>query len=158
MFNMAMLAKQFWRLHSHSISFFVKVLKVRYGPSPNICKAKLGYLPSFSWHSIWGSKSLVEIGVQWKVGDSKSISMWFDAWLRLRREGLGKVNTPLKVEKLIHSANGEWRNEILRRCSSQLMQREYSTFTWSILTEEMRCWVGSDDGVFFVWKMHTSLH
>ncbi|XP_021716657.1 uncharacterized protein LOC110684510 [Chenopodium quinoa] len=47
----------------------------------NLWEASLGYDPSYSWRSIWGSKAILLDGMKWRVGNGSSIRVWDDAWL-----------------------------------------------------------------------------
>lgn len=51
-YNLAMLAKQGWRLVKHPDSLITKLLKARYYPNHSFWDAQLGTSPSFSWRSI----------------------------------------------------------------------------------------------------------
>ena len=48
-FNLAMLAKQAWRLIKHTHSLFYKVYKARYFPNSSFMEAELGTNPSYVW-------------------------------------------------------------------------------------------------------------
>ena len=48
-FNLAMLAKQAWRLNQDTQSLFFRVYKARYFPNCSFMKAALGHNPSFVW-------------------------------------------------------------------------------------------------------------
>ena len=51
-FNLAMLAKQRWRLQSRNDSLLYKVFKAKYFPGCDFVDASLGKKPSFAWRSI----------------------------------------------------------------------------------------------------------
>lgn len=55
-FNIALLAKQGWRLINYPNSLLARVLKAKYYPNSNFLKAQLGRLPSLTWKSIWATK------------------------------------------------------------------------------------------------------
>ena len=48
-FNLAMLAKQAWRILTNPTSLIARVLKAHYFPSGDILNATLGSNPSYSW-------------------------------------------------------------------------------------------------------------
>jgi len=79
-FNLALLAKQGWRLQQGRNSLFYLVYKNKYFPKYDFIHAKKGHHPSFAWRSIWAAQSLISEGVRWQVGNGKSISIWKDKW------------------------------------------------------------------------------
>lgn len=69
-FNMAMLAKQGWRLLKYPDSLAAQVLKEKYYPESNFLMSSLGKRPSFAWRSIWNARPLIEEGQcgEWGMG------------------------------------------------------------------------------------------
>ncbi|GMI87103.1 hypothetical protein like AT4G29090 [Hibiscus trionum] len=45
-----------------------KLLKVKYYASPNILSSNMRSQPSLIWRSLWSAKSLLNLGLRWKVG------------------------------------------------------------------------------------------
>ena len=58
-FNLAMLAKQAWKLMHHTHSLFYRVYKARYFSSCSFLEAKLGYKPSYVWQSLLSAKDVI---------------------------------------------------------------------------------------------------
>jgi hypothetical protein len=79
-FNLALLAKQGWRLLTSPTSLFYRVYKAKYFPRCSFLKAKLGSNPSFIWRSILATRYIIQQGVQWKVGNGQSIDIWNNDW------------------------------------------------------------------------------
>lgn len=75
-FNIALLAKQGWRLINFPNSLLARVLKTKYYPSSDFLSAQLGNLPSLTWKSVWSAKGLLEKGLCWRVGKGDHISIW----------------------------------------------------------------------------------
>ena len=80
-FNLALLAKQGWRLQTCQNSLLYRVLKAKYFPSCDFLHATIGNNPSYTWHSILATKSIVEKGTRWRVGNGSNIRVWGDKWL-----------------------------------------------------------------------------
>ena len=63
-FNLAMLAKQGWRLLQHPNSLVAKVYKARYFPFNDVLNSKKGSNPSYAWRSIHNSLEVIKIGTR----------------------------------------------------------------------------------------------
>ncbi|KAH1046760.1 hypothetical protein J1N35_037544, partial [Gossypium stocksii] len=53
----------------------------KYYPKIDFLRAKLGYIPSFTWTSIWASKGVFEDGLCWRVGIGTKISIVDSLWV-----------------------------------------------------------------------------
>jgi hypothetical protein len=62
-FNLALLAKQGWRLLQQPHSLLAQVLKGKYFPKDSFLHAKIRVNPSFTWRSLINAKSLLEKGL-----------------------------------------------------------------------------------------------
>jgi hypothetical protein len=80
-FNLAMLAKQGWRLLQFPESLAARILKEKYHPHCSFLEANLGHCPSYAWRSICKSRGLLNEGLFWRVGNGVSIKIWQDRWL-----------------------------------------------------------------------------
>jgi hypothetical protein len=80
-FNMAMLAKQGWRLLTEPDSLCVRVLKASYYPDALVLHAQPRSGMSYTWKSILRGVELLREGVIKRVGDGVSIDCWRDPWL-----------------------------------------------------------------------------
>ena len=63
--NLALLAKQGWRLQMNTSSLFYRVYKAKYFPRCDFLEASLGRRPSFAWRSIWVAQDVVKRGLRW---------------------------------------------------------------------------------------------
>ena len=80
-FNLAMLAKQAWRLLTNPSTLVARIYRAKYYPSCDIMGAKLGSSPSYAWRSIYNSLEVISRGTRWRVGNGKLIHIWEDKWL-----------------------------------------------------------------------------
>ena len=118
-FNLAMLAKQAWRILTNPKSLIARVLKARYFPTGNILSASLGSSPSYSWRSIFNSLCVIRKGSRWRVGNGKQIHIWEDKWLptpSTHKVISPPTSTPIypMVSSLIDTDTKRWRSEIIR--------------------------------------------
>lgn len=79
-FNIAMLGKICWQIHSNPNSLLSRILEAKYFPHPEFFDAPVGSAPSYTWRKIYTAKDLVRCGIRWKVGDGSRV-MWGDSWL-----------------------------------------------------------------------------
>ncbi|KAM0855878.1 hypothetical protein ACQ4PT_049496 [Festuca glaucescens] len=111
-FNMAMLAKQAWRLLTDPSSLCGRVLKARYHPDMSVLMATPTEGISYSWRSILKGVDLLNMGVIKRVGDGSSINLWIDPWLP--RNWCRKPITPrgqnvlTMVSELLDPASSTW--------------------------------------------------
>jgi hypothetical protein len=117
-FNIAMLARQGWRMLTNPESLCARVLKARYFPNTSVLDATPTAGISYSWRSILKGIALLKEGIIWRIGDGSSVNIWSDAWLA--REGMPQPVTPrgqcilTKVNELIEPHSGQWDEELIR--------------------------------------------
>ncbi|XP_030970155.1 putative receptor-like protein kinase At3g47110 [Quercus lobata] len=80
-FNLAMLAKQGWRMLSNPSSLVARVFKARYFPHDEILNSKKGNNPSYAWRSIHINLDVLRKETRWRVGNGRRIHIWEDKWL-----------------------------------------------------------------------------
>ena len=80
-FNLAMLAKQGWRLISYPNSLVAQIYKASYYPHGDVFQAKLGSNPSYTWRSIFNGLEVVKRGTRWRVSNGERTHIWEDKWL-----------------------------------------------------------------------------
>jgi hypothetical protein len=118
-FNLAMLAKQGWRMLTNPDSLCARVLKAKYFPNCSILKAETMPGISYTWRSILKGVKLLKEGVVWRVGDGSNINIWTDPWLN--RDDARFPITPRgqcvlsKVDELINPVTGQWDEDLVRQ-------------------------------------------
>ncbi|XP_062014569.1 uncharacterized protein LOC133731138 [Rosa rugosa] len=80
-FNLAMLAKQGWRLIQSPDSLIGKLFKALYFPHGNFWEATLGSQPSYAWRSILQGRDILRAGIKRHIGNGFSTNIWLDPWL-----------------------------------------------------------------------------
>ena len=118
-FNLAMLAKQGWRLLSNPDSLCAKVFKARYYPNSDVLNSKLGCSPSYTWRNIFKGLEVIWKGTRWRVGNGRLIHIWEDKWLP--SPTTYKVISPPKpfddfpmVSALIDENSRRWKVDTLK--------------------------------------------
>ena len=107
-FNLALLAKQGWRLQTNSTSLFSRVYKAKYFPHCNFDEATIGRNPSYAWRSLMAAQGVIRRGMRWQVGTGNQIRVWRDKWIP--RPSTYKVITPK-----LPSLNGALVCELINR-------------------------------------------
>ena len=77
-FNLALLGKQGRRLVNDSESLVARIFKGKYYHDAQFLQAKLGNSPSYVWRRILKDQELVKNGLNIRVGDGATISVFND--------------------------------------------------------------------------------
>lgn len=80
-FNLALLAKQGWRVLENPESLISRMYKARYFPNSTFWDAPVPVMPSFSWRSILAAKDMLRRGIRWQIGSGTEVCTWSDPWL-----------------------------------------------------------------------------
>ncbi|KAF7826245.1 reverse transcriptase [Senna tora] len=80
-FNLAMLAKQCWRILSCPEEPWVKILKGIYFPNKGFLEAGRGARASWAWSSLLEGRKLLESGLCRSIGSGSSVKFWSDPWV-----------------------------------------------------------------------------
>ncbi|KAL0448005.1 UNVERIFIED_CONTAM: putative mitochondrial protein [Sesamum latifolium] len=79
-FNLALLAKQLWRLLTRQECLVSKVLKAKYFPRHHLFEAQAGVRPSFTWRSIIAARNLLWSGCRGRIGSGHLCSFARQVW------------------------------------------------------------------------------
>lgn len=80
-FNLALLAKQNWRLIHDPTSVWAWVLKDQYFPHVSFLEAKKGGRAFWAWSSLLESWDLLLKGAHWQIMRGDQTKLWFDRWV-----------------------------------------------------------------------------
>lgn len=80
-FNLAMLAKQGWRLVQQPDSLCSRILKAKYFPNSSCLASVPKDGISYTWRSILKGIEILKEGMVRRVGDGTGIDMWNKPWL-----------------------------------------------------------------------------
>ena len=153
-FNLAMYAKQGWRLQTGVDSLLVRVFKAKYFPNSDFKSASLGSNPSYAWRSLMAAQVVVKEGSRWQVGNGRSTRIWKDKWFP--SPSTYRVISPIsilpqdaRVESLIDRENGVWKNELVRQV---FLPHETDTICGIVLSAsqpvDKQVWAPTTNGIF----------
>jgi hypothetical protein len=117
-FNLAMLAKQVWRLIDQPNSLRSKLLGAKYYPSGDIIKAGPKSGSSFIWQSIVAGIQTFKRGCIWRVGNGDNIEIWKDPWIPSSPDrkivSLRGDCILTRIAELIDPSTGTWDVEMVQ--------------------------------------------
>jgi hypothetical protein len=156
LFNLALLAKQGWRLLQHPESLMAQVMRAKYYPTTDFLSATLGPRPSYAWRSIFQSQRLLKEGLVWRVGNGESIKIWHDKWIPtptsyMIQSPVNVLPTDACVSALIDEATHGWNVPLLKT----IFWPTEVTAICSLVPCPMgladhRVWKGTKNGIFSV--------
>ena len=100
-FNLAMLAKQAWRLIHGTHSLFYQGYKARYFPTYSFMEPELRCNPSYVWRSLLIARELIRVGSIWKIGDGCSVGIETHKWLPYTLTFHDGVDLTLRVVEFV---------------------------------------------------------
>lgn len=115
-FNIALLAKQGWRLLENPGSLTAQLICAKYCNGSNFLEASLSANPSLLWRSISGAKGFLKSGLRWRIRSGSSVSIWQDYWLPGKNRILITTNRVAGMEcvsdLILHNPN-RWNRELI---------------------------------------------
>ncbi|KAK4394374.1 hypothetical protein Sango_1908200 [Sesamum angolense] len=127
-FDLAMLAKQWWRLWRYPKKLLSRVLRARYFPTGDILWASLGSRPSFTWRGLMAAHYLFCSGYHWRVGSGTQIQLVMIGEWRECNNYFGRVIVPLSLP--LHSAGLGNRTSLFRITLKMAPSRFVAFTTW----------------------------
>jgi ribonuclease HI len=119
LFNLALLAKQSWRLLQEPMSLSARILKAVYYPATSILEAELGSNPSQIWRAILDGREVLKQGLIRRIGNGYSTKIWGCNWIPrepLLRPLLPLVpNPPTMVHEIINHSEATWNSNLIRQ-------------------------------------------
>ena len=112
LFNLALLARQAWRMVQQPEALSARILKSVYFPNCDFLEAEAGSTPSRVWRAILEGKDVLKQGMIRRIGTGEQTSIWNANWLP--RDGLLRPvccvhdNPPQLVCELIDTNKRSW--------------------------------------------------
>ncbi|XP_030929385.1 uncharacterized protein LOC115955407 [Quercus lobata] len=155
-FNLAMLAKQGWRLLMNPDSLVARVYRAKYYAHGDVLNASLGCKPSYAWRSIMQGLEVVRKGTRWRVGNGRLIHIWNDKWLptpttfKVVSPPCGFDDYPTVLALIDHDLR-RWRADIVKSIFLPFEADTILNIPISYnLPKDKLIWVGNRKGVFSV--------
>ncbi|KAG7600109.1 Ribonuclease H domain [Arabidopsis suecica] len=113
-FNLALLAKQLWRLLRYPNSLLSRVLRGRYFRFSDPLQIGNSNRPSYGWRSIMAAKPLLISGLRRTIGSGMLTRVWEDPWIptipaRPAKSIVNNRDPHLYVNDLIDSTTKMWK-------------------------------------------------
>lgn len=110
-FNIALLAKQAWKIQENPSSLLARLYKGRYYNSSTFLQSTSLTTSSYGWRSIQAGKELLNKGLTIQIANGEHTRVWEDQWLPVLPPQ--KVISPclvpdMKVSVLINPLTGTW--------------------------------------------------
>ncbi|EEC66671.1 hypothetical protein OsI_32959 [Oryza sativa Indica Group] len=162
-FNIAMLARQGWRLIQNPDSLCSRLLKAKYFPNCNVLDAQSRKQMSYSWRSILKGIQLLRKGVIWRVGNGEHINIWSDPWLPrdmrfvTTRRGASLIT---RVCELIDPTTGQWDIELIQQIFNENDAKIITRIPLREGQEDFIAWQPDTKGIFSVksaYKLHEKI-
>ena len=118
-FNLALLAKQMWRLLKYPHSLLARVLKGQYYKHSSPITVGRANNPSYGWRSILASKPVLQQGLRKRIGNGHDTKAWEEPWLPTKpARPPNNIAFPrdeeLRVYHLIDANAMTWNLDLLR--------------------------------------------
>ncbi|CAA7014604.1 unnamed protein product [Microthlaspi erraticum] len=123
-FNLALLAKQLWRIFHYPSSLLARILRGRYFWQSNPLEVKKVNSPSYGWRSMMAARDLLVSGLRRVIGSGANTVVWRDPWILDSKPrppiARGTFQDPyLLVYHLIDQETKEWKLDTIRQIFSE---------------------------------------
>uniref|UniRef100_A0A452XY77 Reverse transcriptase zinc-binding domain-containing protein n=1 Tax=Aegilops tauschii subsp. strangulata TaxID=200361 RepID=A0A452XY77_AEGTS len=119
LFNLALLARQAWRILENPESLSARILKSAYFSNTDFLSAALGNHPSQIWRAVIEGRDTLKQGLIRRIGNGETTNIWGTNWIP-RKENMRPIvsllaQPPQYVSELIDSANARWNVPLLEQ-------------------------------------------
>ncbi|CAA7014949.1 unnamed protein product [Microthlaspi erraticum] len=122
-FNLALLAKQLWRLLMFPDSLLARIMRGKYYSYSSPLRAGHVESPSYGWQSIRAAKPLLMLGIVQKIHSGLNTRAWEDPWIPTSPARPANARTPvahprMTVSDFINRDTKEWNLRMLEEYMS----------------------------------------
>ena len=118
LFNLALLARQAWRLFNEPSTLSARILKASYFPETTLLEARLGARPSQIWRAIIEGRDVMKQGIIRRIGNGQTTDIWMDIWIPKEHTPRPITslmqNPPTEVAELLQPSTGGWNEDFVR--------------------------------------------
>jgi hypothetical protein len=119
LFNLAMLARQEWRILQTPEALSSRILRAVYFPLGEFMDATLGSSPSQVWRALVEGRDAMKLGLVRRIGTGENTHAWNQNWLprdhMLRPLACLKEDPPMMVSSFIDNSSAVWRIDLLEK-------------------------------------------
>ncbi|XP_031107562.1 uncharacterized protein LOC116012214 [Ipomoea triloba] len=165
-FNIALLAKQGWRLLTNPSSLAALLYKARYYPNGDFLDAMIGTNPSYCWRSILAGQNLLRNGCFKRIGNGKATLIWKHPWLPNDDDPF--IHSPIlqhdpnmPVSGLINQATKDWDMNVLNTIFEPRDVNLITKIPVTLQFDDQWCWRGDTRGLYSVrhgYRIMSELH
>ncbi|XP_048593391.1 uncharacterized protein LOC125576910 [Brassica napus] len=117
-FNLALLAKQLWKLVQFPDSLVARVIKERYYRLSSPLRVNTAGSPSYVWTSISAARKLLLLGIRQKIHSDYEVKVWEDPWIPTTPARPAVLLAPvmhpnMRVSDLIYQGSKDWDVNLL---------------------------------------------
>ena len=145
-FNLALLAKQAWKLVQKTDSLFYRIYKARYFPNSTFLDAEMDHNPSYVWRSLLSAREVLLAGSKWQVGNGDTIKILSHDWLPHPPRLLGDIPEDMRVQELIDQQMKQWDRGKVTSLFEEVTRQEILAIPLTRVEEEDKV----------VWKVNKS--
>ncbi|KAL6269605.1 hypothetical protein ACE6H2_026516 [Prunus campanulata] len=118
--NLALLAKQCWRLLTELDSLWARLIKARYFPKCNFIEATKGSRASWVSASLIEGRKVILNGARWQIMNGVQARIWTDKWITNIQGGVlcpapgASMDINATVETIIDWNSRSWKLDLIR--------------------------------------------
>jgi hypothetical protein len=162
LFNLALLARQGWRILTNPDTLSAKILKAVYYPTSDFLTAELGSHPSQVWRAIMEGRETLAQGLIRRIGTGENTYAWDDNWIprdgALRPFASRMAHPPPKVCDFMDQTARQWDEEKLNTWFFPLDVEVIKTIPISTRTQDdFWAWHYDRKGMFTVRSAYKML-
>ena len=145
-FNIAMLAKNAWRILTNPDCLLACLLLGKFCHSSSFLSSLCPSSPSHGWRGVVAGCQLLQLQLGKAIGNGNSTKVWTDSWIcsTTRTIPFGsptEASRDLFVSDLLTRDSGEWNRSMVESILPQLAQAIFLITPNLFMAEDTYCWL-----------------